>query len=143
MSLFWKASSKLAFMMCAHLENKNIFFIDYTNFLLQNIKICQIILLHSIIVCIYIYVCVYTYMYDIAVLIIICHFESTLLLKYSNPCQNWTFQRFARAAYKKGRNGTNENLTLARTRTQVPGFSSADALATKLRVPVTEPEFLS
>ena len=27
-----------------------------------------------------------------------------------------------------------KNLTLARTRTQVPGFSSADALATKLRV---------
>ena len=34
-------------------------------------------------------------------------------------------------------------LTLARTRTQVLGFSSADALATKLRVPVAEPEFLS
>ena len=36
-----------------------------------------------------------------------------------------------------------KNLTLARTRTQVPGFSSADALATKLRVPVAEREFLS
>ena len=36
-----------------------------------------------------------------------------------------------------------KNLTLARTRTQVPGFSSADALTTKLRVPVAEPEFLS
>ena len=33
-------------------------------------------------------------------------------------------------------------LTLARTRTQVPGFSSADALATKLRVPVAEPDFI-
>ena len=31
-----------------------------------------------------------------------------------------------------------KNLTLARTRTQVPGFSSADALTTKLRVPVAE-----
>ena len=39
------------------------------------------------------------------------------------------------------RNGTKKNLTDARTRTQVPGFSSADALSTKLRVPVTEPEF--
>ena len=29
-----------------------------------------------------------------------------------------------------------KNLTLARTRTQVLGFSSADALPTKLRVPV-------
>ena len=35
------------------------------------------------------------------------------------------------------------NLTLARIRTQVPGFSSADALITKPRVPVAEPEFLS
>ena len=51
---------------------------------------------------------IYLYIYNIAVLIIICHFESTLLLKYANLCQNWTFQRFARAAQKKGRNGTNE-----------------------------------
>ena len=36
-----------------------------------------------------------------------------------------------------------KNLTLARTRTQIPGFSSSDALNTKLRVPVAEPEFLS
>ena len=35
------------------------------------------------------------------------------------------------------------NLTLARTRTQVPGFSIADALNTKLRMSVAEPEFLS
>ena len=36
-----------------------------------------------------------------------------------------------------------KNLTFTRTRTQVPGLSSADALTTKLRVPVAEPEFLS
>ena len=36
-----------------------------------------------------------------------------------------------------------KNPTLTRTRTQVPKFSSADALATKLRVPVVEPEFKS
>ena len=36
-----------------------------------------------------------------------------------------------------------KNLTLARTRTQVPGISSADALANKQRVPVAEPEYLS
>ena len=36
-----------------------------------------------------------------------------------------------------------KNQTLTMTRTQVPGFSSADALITKLRVPVAEPEFLS
>ena len=34
-------------------------------------------------------------------------FESTLL-NYANPCQNWTFQRFARVAEKKERNGINE-----------------------------------
>ena len=33
--------------------------------------------------------------------------ESTLL-NYANPCRNCIFQRFARAAQKKGRNGTNE-----------------------------------
>ena len=62
-------------------------------------------------------------------------FESTLL-NLCKPLRNWTFQRFARAAHKKRRNGTNKNLTLARTRTQVLGISSADALPTKLRVPV-------
>ena len=62
-------------------------------------------------------------------------FESTLL-NYANPCRNWTYQRFARAAQKKGRNGTNEKSTLARTRTQVLSFSSADALPSNLRVPV-------
>ena len=33
--------------------------------------------------------------------------ESTLL-NYADPCRNWTFQRFERAAQKKGRNRTNE-----------------------------------
>ena len=47
-------------------------------------------------------------LYNIAVLIIICRFKSTLLLKYANPCRNWTFQRVASAGLKKGRNGTNE-----------------------------------
>ena len=31
-------------------------------------------------------------------------FESTLL-NYANPCLNWAFQRFARVAEKKERNG--------------------------------------
>ena len=34
-------------------------------------------------------------------------FVSTYL-NYANPCRNRTFQRFARAAQKKGRKGTNE-----------------------------------
>ena len=36
-----------------------------------------------------------------------------------------------------------KNLTLAGSRTQVPGFSSADAIATKPQVPRAGPEFLS
>ena len=36
-----------------------------------------------------------------------------------------------------------KNLTLTGSRTQVPGFSSADAITTKPRVPVAGPEFLS
>ena len=35
-------------------------------------------------------------------------FESKLLLKYANPCRNWTFQRFARTAQKKGRTVANK-----------------------------------
>ena len=31
-----------------------------------------------------------------------------MLLNHANPCRNWTFQRFARVAEKKERNGTNE-----------------------------------
>ena len=54
------------------------------------------------------YILVYIYIHNIAVLVIICRFESTLLLKYANPCRNRTLQHFARAALKKGRNGTNE-----------------------------------
>ena len=50
----------------------------------------------------------YTYLYIIQQFALInVVFESTLL-NYANPCLNWTFQRFARASQKKGRNGTNE-----------------------------------
>ena len=43
--------------------------------------------------------------------------------------------------YHRRKDATEQmkNLTLAMTRTQVPGFSSADALPTKVRVPVAEP----
>ena len=44
--------------------------------------------------------------------------------------------------WKKDATEQMKNLTLARTRTQVPVISSADALATKQRVPVAEPESL-
>ena len=45
-----------------------------------------------------------TILYNIALLIIIYRFESKLELRYANPCRNWTFQRYARAAQRKGRN---------------------------------------
>ena len=45
--------------------------------------------------------------------------------------------------WKKDATEQMKNLTLARTRTHVPVISSADALATKQRVPVAEPESLS
>ena len=45
--------------------------------------------------------------------------------------------------WKKDATEQMKNLTLARTRTQVPVISSADALATKQRVTVAEPESLS
>ena len=44
---------------------------------------------------------------------------------------------------RKDATGQMKNLTLARTRTQVPRISSADALATKQRLPVAEPQSLS
>ena len=45
--------------------------------------------------------------------------------------------------WKKDATEQMKNLTLARTLTQVPVISSADAFATKQRVPVAEPESLS
>ena len=45
--------------------------------------------------------------------------------------------------WKKDATEQMKNLTLARTRTQVAVISSVDALATKQRVPVAEPESLS
>ena len=82
-------------------------------------------------------------LYNIAVLTIICRFQSTLLLKYANrfevgPSNAWQGQRGRKDATEQ-----MNNLTLARTPTQVPGFSSADALATMQRVPVAEHEFFS
>ena len=51
----------------------------------------------------------------------------------ASQVQNW----------KKDATEQMKNLTLARTRTQVAVISSPDALATKQRVPVAEPESLS
>ena len=44
--------------------------------------------------------------------------------------------------WRKDETEQMKNLTFARNRTQVSGFSSADAFTTKLRLSVAEPEFL-
>ena len=66
-----------------------------------------------------VYICIYTYgihncpqlipLCDIAISLLDVVFESTLL-NCANPCRNWTFQRFARVAEKKERNGTNKKI---------------------------------
>ena len=48
------------------------------------------------------------YIYIIQQLVNKCQFSGSTLLNYAYPFQNWTFQCFARAAQKKGRNGTNK-----------------------------------
>ena len=83
------------------------------------------------------------FIYNIAVLIIICRFESTLLLNMQTLVEIGPSNASQGQHRRKEATEQMKNLTLARTRTQVPGFSSADALATKLRVPVAEPEFFS
>ena len=36
--------------------------------------------------------------------------HESMLLNLYKPLRNWTFQHFARAAQKKGRNGTNKKI---------------------------------
>ena len=43
-------------------------------------------------------------LHNIAAFINICRFFESMLLNYAYPCRNWTFQHFARAALKNGRN---------------------------------------
>ena len=74
-------------------------------------------------------------LYNIVVLKIICRFESTLLLEYANPCRIGPSNASQGQHRRKDATEQTKNLTLAMTRTQVPGFSSADALTTKLRGP--------
>ena len=81
-------------------------------------------------------------LYNKAVIINICCFESTLLLKYANHYEIGPSNASQGQHGRKDSTEQMKNMTLARTRTQVSGISSADALTTKLRVPVAEPEFL-
>ena len=84
-------------------------------------------------------------LYNIAVLIIICRLESTLFLYIYMQILVKIGPSNASQGQHRRKDATEQmkSLTLSRTRTQVLGFSSADALTTKLRVPVAEPEFLS
>ena len=82
-------------------------------------------------------------LYNVAVFVIICRLESTLLLKYANPCRNFTFLRFAMTAQKKGRNGTNEKSDTRKDSNPGPRVYLCRCFDPRLRVPVAEPEFLS
>ena len=82
----------------------------------------------------------YIYIYNAAVHIKICRF----LINVVKFMQTLTKKNASQGQH--GRKDATEqikNLTLARTRTQVLGISSADALPTKLRLPVVGTEFLS
>ena len=66
-----------------------------------------------------------------------------VVIKYANTCRNLPSNASQGQHRRKDTTEQMKNLTLARIRTLVPGFSSADALATKPGMPVAEPEFLS
>ena len=53
---------------------------------------------------------IYIYIYIVQQFSLIYVIYESTLLNYANPCRNGTFQRFARAVQKKGRNGTNEKI---------------------------------
>ena len=61
---------------------------------------------------------------------------------YANPYEIGPSNASQGQHIRKDEREQMKNLTLARTRTQVLGISSADALPTKLRVPVGGTEFL-
>ena len=63
------------------------------------VHICMCMCMH---VYVYVYVCIYIYIYYSSSHLMFFYvvFES-MLLNYANPCRNWTFKRFARAAQKK------------------------------------------
>ena len=107
--------SGMLFRMCMPLMSLcfNSYFIDVNVLCLRHPVSRIAIYIYSnfiyIIMSLYLY-----YIYVIYIIISLCYiimfyvvFESTLL-NYANPCQNWTFRRFARVAEKKERNGTDK-----------------------------------
>ena len=75
------------------------------------VTICVIIFQHTGRIFIRFYALyVYIYIYIIHQFVNKCRFYESTLLNYAYPCRNWTFQHFARAALKKGRNGINKKL---------------------------------
>ena len=91
---------------------------------------------------IYIYINIYT-IYNTAVHINICRFLINVVKLCKTLVEIGPFNASQGQHRRKDATEQMKNLTLARARTQAPGFSSADSLTTKLRVPVAEPEFLS
>ena len=82
------------------------------------------------------YIYLYIYTYNKAVLINICRFLINVV-KLCKPLSKLDLQTFRKgSAVERTQRNKWKNLTLPRTRSQVLGFSSADALPTKLRLPV-------
>ena len=98
----------------------------------------------SVIIYIIYYIIYILFIYNIAVLIIICRFLINVVVRICKPLSKLDLPTLRKGSMEERTQRKKwKNQTLAWTRTQVPGFSSADALATKLRVPVAEPEFFN
>ena len=82
-------------------------------------------------------------LHNTAVLIKICHFLINVVKFYANPYEIGPFNASHGQHRRKDARERIKNLTLAGSRTQVHGFSSADAVTAMPRVPVAGHEFLS
>ena len=87
------------YLLCMTQNIIRSFNIDYYSYVMkcmQTTSICFAFL----VICrldFYIYIHAHIYIYSFFLSVV---FESTLL-NFANPCQNWTFQRFARVAEEK------------------------------------------
>ena len=85
---------------------------------------------------------IYIYIYIIQQLVIKCRFSESTLLNYAYLVEIGPSNASQGQQWRKDATEQIKNMTLAGSRTQVPGFSIADTKTTKPRVPVAVPEFL-
>ena len=65
------------------------------------------------------------------------------LLNFTQTLTKFDLPTLRKGSIEERKQRNKKNMTLAGSRTQVPGFSSADAVTAMPRVPVAGPEFLS